>query len=412
MSGADPNYVAFGTSRGFVFTSAAALSTDSTVDWTSTQPRTGYVSNVVFDANDVNTVYATYSQYKQDPTQSHVYRSTDGGATWTGIDGAGATGLPDIPVFTIVIDPQNSSSLYLGTDIGLFVSTDGGANWARDANPFADAGTEVLVLDSSAGQNRLFAFTHGRGVWKTVLPGSGGPCQYSLSGNALELSAYGSGASFNVTTGDNCTWSAIPVSFTLTVSSPAIGQGNGSFTVTNRTPNNTAQTRTGQVTVQDQSITVTQDPAVVASGNDEFPSAFPVGPLPAVVIEDTSIGTEAPNDPVHSCTGSADFRTLWFSVTARTAGTLTLAYFVSRNDNGGDAGAVMTVYENMNGTLGPELACSLTPQTAAGVVHLSGRMPSVKPGDSFVVEVSATTSGAPAGATLLPGTITLTAAVK
>src|SRR5205814_222319 len=161
----------FGTSAGFLYRNSAALAADKNTVWQSVQPRTGYVSTVTFDPKDPNVVYATYSQYKANNTQSHVYKSSDGGANWTGIDGTGSTAIPDVPVFSIIADPQNTSNLYVGSDIGVFVSVDGGATWARDDNPFADAVTETLVLDRSTGQSVLVAFTHGRGVWKTVLPG-------------------------------------------------------------------------------------------------------------------------------------------------------------------------------------------------------------------------------------------------
>src|SRR5439155_10335188 len=123
--------------------------------------------------------YAHSNQFQPNTLMSHAYKSWDGGASWTGIDaGAGGdTGLPDIPVFSLIVDPQNTSNLYLGTDIGVFVSINGGGTWARDDNPFANAVTETLALDRSAGQSRLYAFTHGRGVWRVTLPGSGDPCQ-------------------------------------------------------------------------------------------------------------------------------------------------------------------------------------------------------------------------------------------
>src|SRR5262249_10786232 len=183
------------------------------------QPRSGFVSHLAFDPVRPEIVYATYSQFKTSSAQNHVYKSMNGGATWIGIDGSGSTGLPDIPVFTILVDPQNPSNLYLGTDLGAFVSLDEGATWARDDNPFANAVTETLVLDRSAGQTTLVAFTHGRGVWKVALPGSGDACQYAVSGDSASFSAFGETAAFKVVTRDNCTWSASPGEGTFTVQS-------------------------------------------------------------------------------------------------------------------------------------------------------------------------------------------------
>jgi hypothetical protein len=410
VSASDPNHVAFGTSGGFVYVNGGALTTDKTSVWSSTQPRPGFVSNVAFDPGNPNTIYVTYSQYKQTTAQSHVYKSADGGATWTGTDGSGATGLPDIPVFSIIVDPQNTSNLYLGTDIGLFSSKDGGATWARDTNPFADSPTEALALDRSSGQSTLVAFTHGRGVWKTVLPGSGDPCQYSVSENSVEFSAYGSSKTLDLTTGDSCTWSVLQgdtlytSDFVINASgAPAIGKGNGSFTVGARFINNTAKSFTTQVQVQNQAISVVQDAAQTAAGNDDSAAAFSFGTLPAVVIQKASDGTESDADPVHSCTNSADFKTLWYSVTAPADGHVTLSFLDTQNSV--DAGAVIALYRLQDGAVGKEFVCSVVPQsTSSHVITLSA---AVQAGETFLVEVSATTAGSTSGASLVPGNISL-----
>jgi len=83
------------------------------------------------DPNTPTTVYATVSTFNSSMGQGHVFKSTDGAVTWAGIDGSGATGILDIPAHSIVVDPTNSNILYLGTDIGVFLSLDGGANWER-----------------------------------------------------------------------------------------------------------------------------------------------------------------------------------------------------------------------------------------------------------------------------------------
>src|SRR5438045_9665454 len=90
-------------------------------------------------------------------------------------------------VFSLIADPQNTSNLYVGSDIGVFVSIARGATWARDDNPFAPAVTETLVLDPSTGQSVLVSFTHVRGVSKTVLPGAGDPCQVFIPRDSASL---------------------------------------------------------------------------------------------------------------------------------------------------------------------------------------------------------------------------------
>ena len=65
----------------------------------------------------------------------------------------------------MVVDPTNSSRLYVGTDMGVFVTTDGGATWMKENTGFGNVVTEHLVINGA----NLYAFTHGRGVWRVPL---------------------------------------------------------------------------------------------------------------------------------------------------------------------------------------------------------------------------------------------------
>ncbi|HET9532455.1 MAG TPA: hypothetical protein VFQ92_19005 [Blastocatellia bacterium] len=159
------NIVLAGTNGGFIHRTSNALTSSANTQWAGTQPRAGFVSWLTFDPSNENVAYATYTTFGG----THVWKSTDGGATWTGIDGAGETGLPDVPVHTIAVDPVNSQTLYIGTDVGVFVSLDGGASWARENTGFANVVTESLSVGSVGNMSTLFAFTHGRGVWRVSL---------------------------------------------------------------------------------------------------------------------------------------------------------------------------------------------------------------------------------------------------
>src|SRR5262249_26432096 len=68
-----------------------------------TRPRDGFVSWVAFDPTNKNIAYATYSTFGGG---DHVWRTIDGGLTWTGIDGSESGKLPDIPVHCIMVDPS------------------------------------------------------------------------------------------------------------------------------------------------------------------------------------------------------------------------------------------------------------------------------------------------------------------
>jgi hypothetical protein len=159
-------HVMVGTHHGDILSSRDALAATSATSWPSARPREGWVTSLAFDPRDANVQYATYGNFGG----AHVFKSINGGQTWTSIDGSGATGLPDIPTHTIVVDPDNNARLYLGTDLGVFVSTDGGATWMAEETGFGPTVTEWLVLmKNPAGQKLLFAFTHGRGVWRVEI---------------------------------------------------------------------------------------------------------------------------------------------------------------------------------------------------------------------------------------------------
>lgn len=153
--------VVVGTHTGHIVRSDAATTATINTQWTSTLPRPGFVTSVTFDPLDVNVVYTTYAGFGGD----HVWRSTDGGATWAPRSG----NLPDMPVHSLAVDPTRRERLYLGTDLGVFVSLDAGATWAVENTGFAPAVTETVLVANGSRGPAVYAFTHGRGVWRAEL---------------------------------------------------------------------------------------------------------------------------------------------------------------------------------------------------------------------------------------------------
>ncbi|MFY9826009.1 MAG: hypothetical protein WAM82_31860 [Thermoanaerobaculia bacterium] len=158
----DDRHVLAGTSQGLIVRNDAAPDATGGTLWPAARPRDGFVSSLVFDPQDLGVVYATYATFGG----AHVWKSTDGGGTWQSLDGTGASRLPDLPAHSLVVDPRHPQRLYAGTDLGVFASLDGGATWAVEVTGFANVVTESLVLSPPF----LFAFTHGRGVWRATLP--------------------------------------------------------------------------------------------------------------------------------------------------------------------------------------------------------------------------------------------------
>jgi len=148
-----------GTASGTIYRSTTATS-DLDADWESAHPRDGWLSSVSFDPTDTNIAYATYSLFGD----THVWRSADAGVTWTPSD----DGIPDIATHALAVDPDHPSNLYLATDLGIFISTDSGAHWTHDPT-LPQVITEWVTIARGARGPALYAFTHGRGVWRLEL---------------------------------------------------------------------------------------------------------------------------------------------------------------------------------------------------------------------------------------------------
>lgn len=91
---------------------------------------------------------------------------------WTNVSGSGATGLPDIPLNGITSDPTDTTfrKWYVGTDVGVFATTDGGATWTNATAPLGLPNVEVDDVTVVRGTGYLMANTFGRGMWRLQLP--------------------------------------------------------------------------------------------------------------------------------------------------------------------------------------------------------------------------------------------------
>jgi hypothetical protein len=90
-------------------------------------------------------------------TRENVWLTTDGGTTWKNV---GAT-LPQTGVRTVAIHPRRSEWVYLGTDVGVFASEDGGLTWSPTNNGPANCRVDKLTW---LGE-KLIAATFGRGIY-------------------------------------------------------------------------------------------------------------------------------------------------------------------------------------------------------------------------------------------------------
>ena len=136
-------------------------STDGGTTWTAlTGLPVRYVSHVEFDPVDVGTFYVSFIS---SGTGGRLFKTTDGGASFTRID----QGLPGFPIHVLRVDPKNRQTLYVGTDVGLFRSTDGGVSWGGVGAGLPSVSVWDLVI---TGNGAIRAATHGRGIFELPPP--------------------------------------------------------------------------------------------------------------------------------------------------------------------------------------------------------------------------------------------------
>lgn len=238
VSPSDSSKVAAGRSSGNITILANALGSPS---YTYSLPRIGYVSWLAFDPSNSNRIFATYSSFGG----KHVFRSDNGGASWNYIDG----NLPDIPVHCIWVDPDVSTRIIIGTDLGVMSTADGGLSWNVENTGFANVPVESLAVISKGGVRTLFAFTHGRGVWKVALGNSG--CEVTLGKKSASFDAFGGNGTVAAST--SCTLQA-----TSNVPWIGITQANNGIVSYVVAPNSTLNPLAGTLTINGVSFAVFQ----------------------------------------------------------------------------------------------------------------------------------------------------------
>ncbi len=122
-------------------------------------PSQTWISSIEPSQFDKRIVYATFDNHMYGDHKTYVARSIDMGKTWTLLSSSEFTGF----AHKIKEDPLNKDLLFLGTEMGLFATLDGGQNWFRMKNKIPEY---VLARDIQIHPRThdLIIATHGRGI--------------------------------------------------------------------------------------------------------------------------------------------------------------------------------------------------------------------------------------------------------
>jgi len=159
----DSNLIWVGTDDGNV-----QLTRDGGKNWKNLTPnlkglpRNAWVSSIDAGHFDAGTAYATFDLHTFGDMRPYVYKTTDFGNTWTQL--IGPTG--DVKGYAHVVkeDIVNRNLLFVGTELGLWVSLDGGTQWAQyKGGEFPNVAVRDLAIHPR--DKDLIIATHGRGIW-------------------------------------------------------------------------------------------------------------------------------------------------------------------------------------------------------------------------------------------------------
>lgn len=156
----DPSLVLTGSDDGLVHLSRdGCLTFENLAGRFSGVPSNWWVNRVEFSPHDANTAYVAFTGYREDDFRAFLYTTTDGCKTWSLI----SAGIPAEAVNVVREDPKIPGVLYVGTELGVYVSLNGGVSWSELGAGLPTVPVYDLVVHPRDGD--VVIGTHGRGFW-------------------------------------------------------------------------------------------------------------------------------------------------------------------------------------------------------------------------------------------------------
>ena len=156
----DPELLWVGTDDGKVQVTrdGGATWTDVTENVPGMAPG-AWISQVEASSHDKATAFVTVDDHRRGDMGTYVYRTTSFGETWDSIVGEGLEGFAHV----VRQDPVNPDLLFVGTEFGLYLSLNGGGQWARFSGNLPRV--PVHDLQVHPREHDLIVATHGRGIY-------------------------------------------------------------------------------------------------------------------------------------------------------------------------------------------------------------------------------------------------------
>ena len=156
----DENHLVVGTDDGLIH-----VTTDGGKTWTKIEsfpgvPDRTYVNQIVASRHDKNVFYATFNHHRYGDFKPYIFKSVDGGRTWSSI----SNNLPERgSTYCMVEDPINKNLLFVGTEFGVYCSINGGNRWVQMKGGLPTVAVRDMEIQER--ESDLVLATFGRGFY-------------------------------------------------------------------------------------------------------------------------------------------------------------------------------------------------------------------------------------------------------
>jgi hypothetical protein len=128
---------------------------------TGNLPALGNITELAVDPTDANHVVLSVGGYNATQKVYETFNANNVSPTWNPIH----RNLPNVPVLSIVMNSDAANSIYIGTDIGVFVTNDNRVNWIMYNSGLPTTRVTDLEINTNIATDRIYASTFGRGVF-------------------------------------------------------------------------------------------------------------------------------------------------------------------------------------------------------------------------------------------------------